>query len=109
MTRATKILVGAFSVAILAGSYGIASNMADTCGYDPETGNWISSNGIVHEFGTFEHAAACAAKGLLPDNIANRLGVFGTEATKAEGKRLRELNARVKKEREEKAKQENAK
>lgn len=88
--------LSAAGVIALAG-YGIAAASND-CGYD-ESGNF-HSGGKVHAMGTMNDAKACAEKGLLPQAVLNRLGVWGDAKTKAEAQAIKDLDAKVKAEKE---------
>ena len=50
--------------------------------------------------GTMNDAKACAEKGLLPQAVLNRLGVWGDAATKKEAQVIKDLDAKVKAEKE---------
>lgn len=99
-------------------SVGYASVSKD-CGYDDK--GYFHSGGQVYAFGTMQDARACAAKGLLPDVVFDRLGVLGSSdeaasikllnasvinAKAAEAKAKAEAEAKAKAEAEAKAKAE---
>jgi len=88
--------LSAAGVIALAG-YGIAAASND-CGYD-ESGNF-HSGGKVYAMGTMNDAQACAAKGILPEIVAQRLGKWGDAATKKEAEAIKQLDAKVKAEKE---------
>jgi hypothetical protein len=92
------IISGALVASIIAaGGVGYAAISSD-CGYDAK-GNF-HSGGKVHAFGTMNDAKACAEKGILPEVVAKRLGVWGDAATKKEAEAIKKLDATVKAEKE---------
>ena len=84
----------ALGASVLAlGTFGAIANTAP-CNYN-EKGQWVS-NGQVHAWGPMEGARACAEKGLLPQVVLNRLGVWGDAVTRAEAQVIKDLDARIK-------------
>jgi hypothetical protein len=70
-------------------SVGYASVSKD-CGYDDK--GYFHSGGQVYAHGTMQDARACAAKGLLPDVVRDRLGWLGSSDEAAD---IKLLNASV--------------
>ena len=91
-----SIIVTAISLAI-AGTAAIAiQGNGLKCNYDPKTGNYRDPNtGSWSAYGTWDVALACASKGLLPQNVADRIGSWGSKEDQATGKAAAETNKRV--------------
>jgi len=70
-------------------SVGYASVSKD-CGYDDK--GYFHSGGQVYAYGTMQDARACAAKGLLPDVVRDRIGWLGSSDEAAD---IKLLNASV--------------
>lgn len=94
-------LVVAGAIVVAGGTY--AAVTADTCNYDPKTGNY-HYNGKVYAYGNWDSAIACAKEGKLPQIVADRLGIWGDKKTQAQGREAAKLNAEVKLAKEEAAK-----
>ena len=82
------IIVGIIVTTIAAGSLAAGIVSYNSCGYDPETGNYLYDGNKVAAYGTMESAMECALQGMLPEVVANRLGVYGDEETQIEGTRI---------------------
>ena len=82
------IIIGAVVTTIAAGSFATGIVSYNSCGYDPETGNYLYDNNKVAAYGTMDSARECALQGMLPDVIANRLGMYGDEESQIEGTRI---------------------
>ena len=82
------IIVGTIVTTIAAGSLAAGIVSYNSCGYDPETGNYLYDGNKVAAYGTMESAMECALQGMLPEVVANRLGVYGDEETQIEGTRI---------------------
>jgi hypothetical protein len=92
----TSVVVTAISLAI-AGTAAIAiQGNGLKCNYDPKTGNYRDPNtGSWSAYGSWDVALACASKGLLPQNVADRIGSWGSKEDQATGKAAAETNKRV--------------
>lgn len=97
----TSLAVSLLAATLFAG-YSYAEATKNTCGYDPVTGDYVSSDGSVSAYGTFENALACAEKGLLPKVVSDRLGIFGDTSTKRKAAEAVKLNLQIQKEKESK-------
>jgi hypothetical protein len=86
-----KIFIAFSLVGILATKITAADGMPDTCGYHPISGEY-QIEAETYLFASWEHARECAAKGLLPEVVANRLGKWGDEPTKREAEEILKLN-----------------
>ena len=82
------IIVGIIVTTIAAGSLAAGIVSYNSCGYDPETGNYLYDGNKVAAYGTMESAMECALQGMLPEIVANRLGMYGDEETQIEGTRI---------------------
>ena len=93
------------STALVPMGLGYAAVSKD-CGYDDE--GYFHSGGQVYAHGTMQDAKNCAAKGLLPDVVFDRLGWLGQSDVAAEIKLLNAsvITAKAKAEAEAKAKAE---
>lgn len=90
------VITGIAAVAVIAaGSLGYAAATADTCNYDPKTGNYWDGK-QWSAYGGWDEAIACAKEGVLPQVVADRLGVWGDKKTQAEGRKYAKINAEVK-------------
>jgi len=96
----TLATVGAIVVAGVA-SAGIVAY--SSCGYDEKTGNYLFE-GKEYAHGTMDSAMECALQGILPDVVANRLGMWGSAETKEEAEQIN-LMDELKKEEQEQAKE----
>ena len=84
----TLIIAGTIVTTIAAGSLAAGIVSYNSCGYDPETGNYLYDGNKVAAYGTMESAMECALQGMLPEVGANRLGVYGDEEAQIEGTRI---------------------
>ena len=82
------IIVGIIVTTIAAGSLAAGIVSYNSCGYDPETGNYLYDGNKVSAYGTMDSAMECALQGMLPEVVANRLGVYGDEEAQIEGTRI---------------------
>ncbi len=82
------VIVGAIVTMVAAGSLAAGIVSYNSCGYDPETGNYLYDGNKVSAYGTMESAMECALQGMLPEVVANRLGMYGDEETQIEGTRI---------------------
>lgn len=96
----TLATVGAIVVAGVA-SAGIVAY--SSCGYDEETGNYLFE-GKEYAYGTMDSAMECALQGILPDVVANRLGMWGNKEAKEDAEHII-LMDELKKEEQEQAKE----
>ena len=109
-----KIIIGAVVAAgIIAGAgtgYAVIKDSDLMCNYDPKSGNYKDpATGEWSAMGTWDHALACAKEGLLPQNVADRIGVWGSKEDQEIGRQAAKLNAEVKRAKEEAAKKAAAK
>ena len=84
----TLIIAGTIVTTIAAGSLAAGIVSYNSCGYDPETGNYLYDGNKVAAYGTMDSAMECALQGMLPEVVANRLGVYGDEEAQIEGTRI---------------------
>ena len=82
------IIVGTIVTTIAAGSLAAGIVSYNSCGYDPETGNYLYDGNKVSAYGTMESALECALQGMLPEVVASRLGMYGDEEAQIEGTRI---------------------
>ena len=84
MSKKLLIALGAASVVVIAGVASAGIVAYSSCGYDAETGNYLYDGNKVAAHGTMDSAMQCALQGILPDAVANRLGVWGDKEAKEE-------------------------
>ena len=82
------IIVGIIVTTIAAGSLAAGIVSYNSCGYDPETGNYLYDGNKVAAYGTMDSAMECALQGMLPEVVASRLGMYGDEEAQIEGTRI---------------------
>lgn len=88
------IIAGVAAATIIMGTgIGAVAALNESCGYDQD-GNF-HSGGKVYAHGSMQDAEACAAKGLLPAVVYNRLGIWGDAATRKHADEVRAMNDRV--------------
>jgi len=87
MSRKLLITLGAASVIVVAGVASAGIVAYNSCGYDEETGNYLFE-GKEYAHGTMDSAMECAMQGMLPDVVADRLGVWGSAETKEEADQI---------------------
>ena len=92
------VITGIAAAAVIAAGSATYAAMGDDCGYDDK--GYFHSGGKVYAMGTMNDAQACAAKGILPEIVAKRLGKWGDAATKKEAQAIKDLDAEVKAEKE---------
>ena len=92
------VITGIAAAAVIAAGSATYAAMGDDCGYDDK--GYFHSGGKVYAMGTMNDAKACAEKGLLPQSVLNRLGKWGDAATKKEAQAIKDLDAKVKAEKE---------
>jgi hypothetical protein len=68
-----------------------AATVTAECDYNPD-GTYTTQEGEIAAYGTFEAAQTCAMGGLLPDIVAQRLGIYGDKATLLNADWLRKKN-----------------
>jgi len=95
-----SLILGVVAAGLLTAGTTYALVGADTCNYDPKTGDYatvLDSGEVVWSaYGSWDEAVACAKEGRLPDIVADRLGVWGDPLTQAEGRKWAAINAKVK-------------
>ena len=87
MSRKLLITLGAASVIVVAGVASAGIVAYSSCGYDEKTGNYLFE-GKEYAHGTMDSAMECAMQGMLPDVVADRLGVWGSAETKEEADQI---------------------
>jgi len=111
------IITGISAVALvaIAGTSAVAIQAATQdnelmCFYDPKTGDYKDPDtGAWSAYGSWNEALGCASRGLLPQNVADRIGVWGSKKDQAIGKLASKTNKRVAAENAAKAKLESQK
>jgi hypothetical protein len=68
-----------------------AATVTAECDYNAD-GTYTTPEGEIAAHGTFEAAQTCAMGGLLPDIVAQRLGIYGDKATRLNADWLRKKN-----------------
>ena len=84
MSRKLLIALGTVGVVVIAGVASAGIVAYNSCGYDAETGNYLYDGNKVAAHGTMDSAMQCALQGMLPDVVADRLGIWGDKETKEE-------------------------
>ena len=84
MNKKLLITLGAAIVIVVAGVASAGIVAYSSCGYDAETGNYLYDGNKVAAHGTMDSAMQCALQGMLPDVVADRLGIWGDKETKEE-------------------------
>ena len=102
MNKKLLIALGAASIVVLAGVASAGIVAYNSCGYDKQTGNYLYDGNKVAAHGTMDSAMECALQGMLPDVVANRLGMWGDEDTKEDADNILLMNS-IKKEEKRKA------
>ena len=82
------IFAGVIVTTIAASTLAAGIVSYNSCGYDPETGNYLYDGNKVAAFGTMDSAMECALEGMLPEVVLNRLGMYGDEEAQIEGTRI---------------------
>ena len=88
MKKKLLIALGTVGVIVIAGVASAGIVAYNSCGYDSETGNYLYDGNKVAAFGTMDSAMECALEGMLPEVVANRLGMYGDEEAQIEGTRI---------------------
>ena len=88
MSKKLLIALGAASIIVIAGVASAGIVAYNSCGYDEKTGNYLYDGNKVAAHGTMDSAMECALQGILPDVVANRLGVWGDAETKEEAEQI---------------------
>ena len=89
-----KVYIAAFAAAILVtGGLAADASFVGSCNY--ETDGTFKSNGKVSAYGTMADARYCASQGILPDVVAERLGVWGDAETQELAQEINLLNESV--------------
>ena len=94
------IIIGTIVATVATGSVAAGIVSYNSCGYDTETGNYLYDNNKVSAYGTMDNALECALQGMLPEVVANRLGIYGDEDTQIEGMRIYYINKQKKEDKE---------
>ena len=88
MSRKLLIALGAASVIVIGGVASAGIVAYNSCGYDKQTGNYLYDGNKVAAHGTMDSAMECALQGMLPDVVADRLGMWGDEEAQIEAIRI---------------------
>ena len=96
--------MGVVGIVIIAGVASAGVVVYNSCGYDENTGNYLYDGNKVAAHGTMDSAMQCALKGMLPDVVASRLGMWGSAETKEEADQIN-LMDELKKEEQNQAKE----
>jgi len=104
MNKKLLIALGAVIVVVIAGVASAGIVAYNSCGYDAETGNYLYDGNKVAAHGTMDSAMQCALQGILPDVVANRLGMWGNKEAKEEAEQIILMNE-IKKEEQRQAKE----
>ena len=88
MNKKLLIALGAAGIVVIAGVASAGIVAYNSCGYDEKTGNYLYDGNKVAAHGTMDSAMECALQGILPDAVANRLGVWGNAETKEEAEQI---------------------
>ena len=102
MNKKLLITLGAAGIVVIAGVASAGIVAYNSCGYDEKTGNYLYDGNKVAAHGTMDSAMECALQGMLPDVVANRLGMWGDEDTKEWAEEILLMNS-IKKEEKRKA------
>ena len=94
------IIIGTIVATVATGSVAAGIVSYNSCGYDTETGIYLYDNNKVSAYGTMDNALECALQGMLPEVVANRLGIYGDEETQIEGMRIYYINKQKKEDKE---------
>ena len=94
------IIIGTIVATVATGSVAAGIVSYNSCGYDTETGNYLYDNNKVSAYGTMDNALECALQGMLPEVVANRLGIYGDEETQIEGMIIYYINKQKKEDKE---------
>ena len=104
MSRKLLIALGTVGVVVIAGVASAGIVAYNSCGYDAETGNYLYDGNKVAAHGTMDSAMQCALQGILPDVVADRLGMCGDKEAKEEAGQIILMNE-IKKEEQRQAKE----
>ena len=88
MNKKLLIALGTIGVVVIAGVASAGIVAYNSCGYDEKTGNYLYDGNKVAAHGTMDSAMKCALQGILPDAVADRLGVWGDVETKEEAEQI---------------------
>jgi len=94
MNKLALFLIPVVALGAIAGGVA-ASGSFKTCGYN-EDGNFVNRDGSISAFGTMAAASECAAQGILPAVVANRLGLLGNVDTREWAEEIKKLDAEAK-------------
>ena len=89
--KISKLVIFGFVIIglVVAGGLVIAgATAANSCRYDKETGNYLYDGDKVAAYGTMDSALECALVGMLPEVVADRLGMVGDEETQIEATKI---------------------
>ena len=103
MSRKLLISLGVVGAIVIAGVASAGIMTSNSCGYDEKTGNYLFE-GKQYAYGTMDSAMNCALQGILPDVVANRLGMWGDKETKEYAEQIILMND-IKKEEQKQAKE----
>ena len=103
MSRKLLISLGVVGAIVIAGVASAGIVVSNSCGYDEKTGNYLFE-GKQYAYGTMDSAMNCALQGILPDVVANRLGMWGDKEAKEDAEQIILMND-IKKEEQKQAKE----
>ena len=103
MSRKLLISLGVVGAIVIAGVASAGIMASNSCGYDEKTGNYLFE-GKQYAYGTMDNAMNCALQGILPDVVADRLGMWGDKETKEYAEQIILMND-IKKEEQKQAKE----
>ena len=103
MSKKLLISLGVVGVIVIAGVASAGIMTSNSCGYDEKTGNYLFE-GKQYAYGTMDSAMNCALQGILPDVVADRLGMWGDKETKEYAEQIILMND-IKKEEQKQAKE----
>ena len=86
-----KFIIPLVAIGAITATAVAAATVATQCDYNPD-GTYPTPDGGVAAHGPFEAAQSCAMAGLLPDIVAQRLGIYGDKATQIRADWLRKKN-----------------
>ena len=87
MSRKLLISLGVVGAIVIAGVASAGIVVSNSCGYDEKTGNYLFE-GKQYAYGTMDSAMNCALQGILPDAVADRLGIWGDKEAKEDAEQI---------------------
>ena len=96
------IAMGGLVAVLSAGGIAANASYSNDCNYNSD--GTYTANGQTSANGTMNAAMHCAAQGILPEIVAQRLGVWGDADAKEWAQQIRTLNNEIRLKNEEAAK-----